>query len=62
MECDLSLICQKAKSCDDQKTWEKLTSTLEKIQSDDEGKGSVSLSASKAKEEKICLFVFMERM
>ncbi len=36
----------------DQKTWEKLTSTLEKIQSDDEGKASVSLSASKSKEEK----------
>lgn len=36
----------------DQKTWEKLTSTLEKIQSDDAGKASVSLSASKAKEEK----------
>ena len=36
----------------DQKTWEKLTSTLEKIQSDDEGKASVSLSASKSKAEK----------
>ena len=36
----------------DQKTWEKLTSTLEKIQSDDEGKASVSLSVSKSKAEK----------
>lgn len=36
----------------DQKTWGRLTSTLEKIQSDDEGKASVSLSTSKAKAEK----------
>lgn len=36
----------------DQKTWGRLTSTLEKIQSDSEGKASVTLSASKGKAEK----------